>query len=116
MSKRKIFKLAWQIKKKEREIRQIEDRIDRARVLLEDGELSKAEYTKIKMDLAAKIRGIRSTIKRKRLARMRIEQKMKEKREEKEKKRAERERRREKKRLEKEKKLREKAGRKKKKK
>lgn len=84
--------------------------MDRAKELLENGEITRAEYTKIKMDLAAKIRGVQASIKRKRLARMRIEKKMKERREERERKQAERARKKAEKRAAKEKKRKAKAS------
>ncbi|MEM2976681.1 MAG: hypothetical protein QXW06_03385, partial [Thermoplasmata archaeon] len=84
MSERKIRKLTEMIEEAKKEVLELEGRLERAKKRCDEGEITKADFSKARMELSNRIRGQRSRIVRLEKARLNLERKMREEAEEKE--------------------------------
>jgi hypothetical protein len=79
MSDRKIRKLSEMIDDAKKAVEELEEKLEKARTRCDLGEITKAEYTKARMDISDRIRGKRGSIVRYEKARLNAERLVKDK-------------------------------------
>jgi chromosome segregation ATPase len=81
---RKIRKLTDMIEEAKKEVKELEDKLEKAKHRLDKGEIIKADFTKARMQLSERIKGKRTMIARWEKARLNEERRLKEKKEDEE--------------------------------